>query len=74
VNTLDRAILDCRLALRDDMTPERRERLEAELQDLRLARLGVSSRRMRSRLRQVGAGGRPRIIRRTFPLTGWRIT
>ncbi len=73
MNALDRAILDTRLALRDDMTPARRERLEAELTDLRLARLGVMSRRIRSRLRQVGADGRPRIIRRTFPLDGWRI-
>ncbi len=73
MNALDRAILDARLALMDEMTPARRERLEAELQDLRLARLGVGGRRIRSRLRQVGIGRRPRMLRRTFPLDGWRI-
>lgn len=69
MNTLDGEILNIRLALRDEMTPERRERLEAELQDLRLARLGVGGRHIRSRLRQIAG---QRVIRRTFPLTGWR--
>lgn len=55
---LRRATLDCRLALREPLPPAARERLEAELQDLRLAALGVRSERGRFTLLRLGLGGR----------------
>jgi hypothetical protein len=53
---LDREILDLRIVLAGELPPARQALLGAELQDLRLARLGVSTPRIRMRLDLLGLG------------------
>jgi hypothetical protein len=53
---LDREILDLRIALAGELPPDRRALLAGELQDLRLARVGVHSPRIRVRLDRLGLG------------------
>ena len=51
---LDSEILNVRLALLDSMPTLPRLRLEAELRDLRLARVGVEGKHTRARLVSLG--------------------
>jgi hypothetical protein len=68
---LDSEILSLRLALLDPMPPERRALVAAELEDLRLARVGVHTPRIRIRLDRLGLGATsPGILRRGPPRVG----
>ena len=55
---LDREILSLRVALVGELPPQRRALVAAELEDLRLARLGVLTNRTRARLAHIGIGPR----------------
>lgn len=59
---LDSEIVSVRLALLDSMATASRLRLQAELYDLRLARVGVEDSHTRGRLQSLGilSGGRLR--------------
>jgi hypothetical protein len=60
---LDGEILSLRVALLGKLPAKRRSSLEAELQDLRMARLGIRTRNIRIRLDRLGIeGGRPGIL------------
>jgi hypothetical protein len=62
---LDSEIVSVRLALLNPMTTMRRLRLQAELCDLRLARVGIEGGHTRGRLQSLGilAGGGVRLRR-----------
>ena len=59
---LDREIRDLRIVLAGELPPYRRALLTAELHDLRLARIGVSTPRIRIRLDRLSPGPSSRLL------------